>query len=456
MRRERDLIVSAIQAANRFDFAACQELLNQARALAREVQGADGALKGDALESAVDYFSICYNAMNHRIWRNTAQALALYREALSLGDRLVASPDLGNNILSLVQAQNTILPIQIRLSAATECLFVGDLGAARNEIALGEATLKAALEEIGFDLERVHAVAARVAVDLRDHPTETVVGLLGVSFDFIVTSSIIKLQYCMSRQSYSEEIQQFNWIKGVFDVFAKYAAMGSFDANVDLLRKLMHLCAAFAEALAVLVDAGSRAEQGDFAGADDCADIARAKLHEASKGVIKARIQNAAIFQQAILNMQMTQIPNMKIQWKNRRKHLEELKLVKRELEELKAERREIIQNLSRAGITVSNRNELTSAIETNIDINLKVYDQALEEISNLLRKTSEAGAADPAKIKETAAKVEDARQTQNLEQKIKKVRSIASELAGIAESAAKIAPPLAAGVAALSKMLGM
>jgi hypothetical protein len=443
--KEYDLIVSAIQAANKFDFESCRKFLVQARQSVRERRRAPHGGGADAtasreLEQTIEYFRACYEAMEHRVARNPGKALKLYEAAQAKGKLLIDSTRLEEPILRLLRAQDAALPVQLGLCAATESLFVGNDLAARQAIAGAEGMLIVALENIGIDIKRLDTDSASIAADLSAHPPEMVLGLLGVSADFIVTTSIIKLQHCLRTQRYDEEIEQFHWIRGVFDIFAKYDAIGPmFRSDIELLRKLMHLCAAFAEASAALVEGGHKAENGDLVGARECANMARKKLDEASKSVVKVNIHNAVVFQHAILNLKMIQVPNMEIQWENRKAALDGINELQRENAALKHEYRELLQYLLQKGVFTS---ELNAQIEN--------LESILRQVCNIVAPNERQ------KIEHATERVKGARADKNVEQKLKTVKDVISDIGGIVEGIGKTVPQAAAAFAFIVKLFGM
>lgn len=143
---ERSLILEAMRAANKLDFKECFEFLDQAQRLAVERRKSTGKARPDeaaamhATEQALGFFRTCYEAMKYRVERNPGKALNTYEFARTKGAKL-AKDRLASPILRLVEAQQTILPVQSQLSEAVECLFKADFHAARRNIQSAEALL---------------------------------------------------------------------------------------------------------------------------------------------------------------------------------------------------------------------------------------------------------------------------------------------------------------------------
>jgi hypothetical protein len=461
---ECDLIIAAIQAAHRMDFRKCVEHLAQARQSAAGRRGRmapddrDGTAAATASEQAVDFFHNCYTAMGQRAGRNPGEACKLYQSLQQQGNALAAVPHLRPAIRRLVQAQSIVTPVQVGLCAGWEHLFRGNIDGARLEVRRAEDLLVAALTNIGVDVDRLAHDVEKIAPELANFPIETVICLMGISYDFMVTSSIVKLQFCLLTQKYGDEIEQALWIKSVTEVFSRYSpAPSTFEPNVVHMRKLMRVCTAFAEASAALIEAGHAAERGSFETATAQAKKARKFLDDTSRSVVLAELSTGAIFQEAILNLKMFLVPQMEAQWHAREVYQREIDQLRAKVESLQREQSNVLEKLStKMGVTVNSTSELNAAISTNVETSLTTYDRALDQLEDILRDVRAAGGHHNGKLEHTATKIGAARGMRNVDQKVKTVKSIVDDMKTIIVDVGKIAPHAMAAFTAIAKLFGM
>lgn len=468
----RRSILDAMKAANRLKFPECFAFLNHARARVAGLREAERTLPSsppptDAIERAVDFFHTSYEAMRHRVERNPGKALKTYEQARTMSAALVNDQSLAAPIRRLIEAEHMIIPVQSQLCSAVECLFVGDFDRARQQIQLAESKLAVALDEIGIDINRVDVKSLQ---DLWTHvllqamlprlSQEKIVGALGVCADFVVSSSIIKLQYCLLTQKYQEEIGQFQWIKNVFGIFQLYTTWTSImlsDESIKYLSLMMTICSSFAAASGALVEAGFAAQQGNFAAAYDGAALAKRHLNETSKTIERSEIRHAHIFQEAIVNVQLFAIPQMESRWQHDERHRREIANLQAQLDKSNSERMETLKIMSAGfGVTFNNTNELRNAVRTNVEVNM-TYDRALDELESILdeiRKIAPAG--DSTKIENTMREIGDAKQTRGLAQKLEKLKSIFSNMSSIVDSFANSVPKIATAFSTLAKLFGL
>lgn len=442
IKAEEKQIVTAMRTAIVLNLAECLELLDQAAEAAKARRASAESARPnevasiEAVEHAIAFLRKCYEGMKHRVERNPGRASKCYEDAKAKLATL-SRRNLPASIMELIEAQEAILPIQLALSEAVECLFRAHFEEARTKISLAEEEVIEALKDIAIDVEK----PTHILLEMFDKPVQQfvrlpnlsqakIVGTLGVCADFMLSSSVIKLQNCFFSGNYHREIRQFRKMKKVFDIFEAYTNWTSetlSDKVVLRLHQMMTICASFAEASTALVEAGYAAENEEFDTARRFAQMATEYLERTSSAVFDARIKHQRIFREAVINIRMFAIPPMIDRWEKQELH----------------------------SIETSDRLAQIKSLNAQLEQERNLKFELLKE---LLREVERTGTVDPGKIERTRERIEKVQTTEekNLVQKFKEAKSAVEEVGAIVASVSDTVPRIGKIFSTIAKTFGI
>jgi hypothetical protein len=456
----RAAVLEAANRVNQLDFQGGIALLGQAhRAGASLYELAQTDHEKAAIKIVEEIIEICaevFQSMAFRVERNPGRARQGFESVLRRAQSLVQTCEVDEPLLLLVRGWTRVIPLQIPLCSATENLMRGNVDSARFEVQRAEQSLFLAFQEIDVDFDRLSLHEIKTA--LEQHPLEAL-ELVGAATDFLLTSSMIKLQYCIQTEKYSDEIEMFRRAKSMFDVLTEF--VGSIDdvaPQLRLMQTMLKCCSALSAACGALCEGGHLVGQKDFLGAYERSKAARTSLDTASRNVFATGVREAEKFQEIILNLRMYQVPQVESRWRLVESHVNDIARYQLEIDELRRDRTELLKGLSsRIGVTVNSTNELNSAIENNIHNQLQFYDRALDQLQDVIQELRKPGTGvSEARVNEIEREVKKAKEVTSVEQKLKAVKGVVEQIQGIVAGAAKIAPPVITALGFLAKLVGM